>query len=72
MFVDAMEKAYKTDFGLNAQPGFLKTGNFMKNMTGPSKLPFNYSDAGGSSGLHPAMFWFANKTNDPQILLPRY
>ncbi len=68
MFVDAMEKAYKTDFGLNAQPGFLKTGNFMKNMTGPSKLPFNYSDAGGSSGLHPAMFWFANKTNDPSSI----
>jgi hypothetical protein len=68
MFISALEKAFGTDFGLNAQPGFLKTAHFMQNMTGPTKLPFNYSDAGGGSGHHPAMFWFANKSNNPSAL----
>jgi hypothetical protein len=68
MLVSALEKAFGNDFGLNQQPGFLKTATFMQNMTGPTKLPYNYSDAGSNSGLHPAMFWFANKTKDPSAL----
>lgn len=68
MLVSALEKAFGSDFGLNAQPGFLKTARYMENMTGPTKLPFNYSDAGRGSELHPAMFWFANKTKDSSVL----
>ncbi len=37
-------------------------------MTGPSGKPFNYSDAGGGGGRQPAMFWFANKQNNPSLL----
>jgi hypothetical protein len=37
-------------------------------MTGPSGNPFNYSDAGNSGGLQPAMFWFASKLKDPSLL----
>lgn len=68
MFLSAVEKLFGTDFGLNGIPGFLKTGGFMEFMTGPSGKSFNYSDAGENGGFHPAMFWLANKTNDPSIL----
>ncbi len=68
MFNSAMEKAFGTDFGLNSKPGFLNTARFLENMTGPSGSPFNYSDSGPGGGLQPAMFWFANKLNDPSVL----
>ncbi len=68
MFNSAIEKLFGTDFGLNDMPGFLKTAGFMENMTGPSGKPFNYSDAGSNGGFHPAMFWLANKANDPSLL----
>ena len=68
MLLSALEKAFKTDFGLSKQPGFLKTAGFMENMTGPTGNAFNFSDSGVKSGLHPAMFWFANKLNDPSLL----
>jgi hypothetical protein len=68
LFLDAIEKLYKTDFGLSQAPGFLKTAGFMENMTGPTGIPFNYSDAGSKGGFHPAMFWIANRVNDPSLL----
>ena len=37
-------------------------------MTGPTGRPFNYSDAGAGGEMHPAMFWFANRLNDPSLL----
>ncbi|MGV3560258.1 heparinase II/III domain-containing protein [Larkinella arboricola] len=68
MLISALEKAFGKDFGLSAQPGFLKTAGYMENMTGPSGLPFNYSDAGSGVGLEPAMFWFAARQKDPSLL----
>lgn len=68
LFNSAMEKLFNTDFGLNEKPGFLKTAGYLENMTGPTTAPFNYSDAGNGGGLHPAMFWFAAKNNDPSLL----
>ena len=68
MLVSALEKLFKTDFGLSQQPGFLKTAGFMENMTGPTGNAFNFSDSGVKGGLKPAMFWFASKLNDPSLL----
>jgi hypothetical protein len=68
MFVSAIEKLFGKDFGLAAQPGFLKTAGFLENMTGPSGKPFNFSDAGNAGGFQPAMFWFASKLKDPSLL----
>ena len=68
MFNSAIEKLFGKDFGLNEMPGFLKTAGYLENMTGPTGKPFNYSDAGGNGGLHPSMFWFANKVKDPSLL----
>ncbi|MCW3091037.1 MAG: hypothetical protein JWP81_2106 [Ferruginibacter sp.] len=68
LFISAIEKLFGKDFGLSEMPGFLKTAAFMENMTGPSGKPFNYSDAGSNGGLHPAMFWLADKVKDPSLL----
>ena len=68
LLISAIDKAFGQDFGLAEQPGFLKTGGFLENMTGPSNRPFNYSDVGGNGGIEPAMFWFAQKNNDPTLL----
>lgn len=68
LFISAVEKLFGNDFGLNAMPGFLKTAGFLEFMTGPSGKPFNYSDAGGRGGFHPAMFWLSKKINDPSVL----
>ncbi|GAB3882132.1 heparinase II/III domain-containing protein [Spirosoma agri] len=68
MFLSAVDKAFGTDFGLSAKPGFLQTAGFMENMTGPSNNAFNFSDSGLSGELQPAMFWFAQKQKNPSLL----
>ena len=68
MFISAIEKLFGKDFGLTSKPGFLSTGSYLENMTGPSGKPFNYSDVGEEGGLEPAMFWFASRTKNPSLL----
>ncbi len=68
MFLSAVETAFKSDFGLNKAPGFLQTAGFLQNMTGVTGPCFNWGDAGQGGGLNPAMFWLAQKNNDPSQL----
>ncbi len=68
MFLSAMEKAIGKDFGVELNPGFLKTASYLENMTGPKGSCFNYSDSGPGGGMNPAMFWFAGRLNDPSLL----
>lgn len=68
MFLDAIEKVLKSDFGLSETAGFLKTAGYFQNMIGTSGKSFNYSDAGGGTGVSPAMFWFANRTKNNSLL----
>ncbi|HEX7584349.1 MAG TPA: heparinase II/III family protein, partial [Prolixibacteraceae bacterium] len=68
MFLSAIEKVFSTDFGLNKAPGFLQTSGFLQNMTGVTGLCYNWGDSGSSGNLSPAMFWFAQRTNDPSLL----
>jgi hypothetical protein len=66
--LDALSKAFKTDFGLLENKGFMKTASYLLNMVGPTGLNFNYSDGESKSMLNPAMFWFAKKQNDYALL----
>ena len=68
LFLDAIEKAYGSDFGLNDVPGFLETAGFYMNMTGATRQPYNWGDAGMGTNLTPAMFWFAQKNNNSTLL----
>ncbi len=53
---------------LKLSPGFLNTGQYMLHCTGPSGRCFNYSDNHEKAQVHPAMFWFAARNNDPTLL----
>lgn len=68
MLISALENMFGSSFGLTEQPGFLKTAGYLENMTGPTGLPFNYSDAGNNQSIQPAMFWFAQRQNNPSLL----
>ncbi len=68
MFLAAIDKIFKTDFGLMKAPGFLKTPHYLQNMVAPSGDTFNYSDEGQEPQVQPAMFWFADKLKVPSLL----
>lgn len=68
MFLSAIDKYLNSDNGLSKLPGFMETAGFLQNMTGVTGQCFNWSDSGLGGSLSPAMFWFAQKTNNPSIL----
>ena len=68
MFLNAIEKIFKTDFGLTKQKGFLKTAGYLEHIVGPTGKSFNYSDASEKAVLQPATFWFASKLKDPSLI----
>jgi hypothetical protein len=68
LFLSAMEKAFGSDYNLSKRPGFMDTPAYLEFMTGPTGLAFNYSDSGQGGSLSPAMFWFAQKSNNPSLL----
>lgn len=68
LFLSAMETYFGDDRGLSEAPGFMITGEFMKHMMLPSQKCYNWGDCGRSGSLQPAMFWFADKNDDPSLL----
>ncbi len=68
LFSSVVEKALGTDRGLSGTPGYLETASFMRQMVTPTGGNFTFSDCGTGTNLKPAMFWFAEKTNDPSVL----
>ena len=65
----ALESVLGTDFGLSKAEGFWETPRFLIHLTGPSGLYFNYSDCGAGSGVEEAMYWFAGKEKEPNLLV---
>ncbi|MCD4826059.1 MAG: heparinase II/III family protein [Phycisphaerae bacterium] len=66
MFINALETALGSDFGLCKTEGFEKTGFFLLQMIGPFGQSFNFADTGGSGfGAAHAMFWLGKKFNKP-------
>src|SRR5690606_33047681 len=66
--IDAFDKAFGKDFGLSEQEGFLESGAFVQNMIGPTMLAHNWGDSGLKASVTPALFWYAQKLNDPSLL----
>ena len=63
----ALESALGDDLGLADLPGFLQTGTFMRQVTGPSGLAFNFSDAGARPIYEPALAWLAKRNGRPGV-----
>ena len=68
LFLSAMDKYLGTDRGLTNNSGFLNTGHFLKHMITPTGGNFTWADCGTGTNLKPAMFWFAEKSNNPSVL----
>ncbi len=63
----ALESALGTDFGLSTMPGLPETGAFRLHSAGPTRLFFNFADAGEGSGDEPSLFWLARRFNQPLL-----
>lgn len=69
ILISALQSTLGTDFGLSKSPGFMSTADYYIHVVGPTGVYFNYSDCGhGGKGITPAMFWFANHRNEPNLL----
>ena len=63
----ALESVLGTDFGLSKAGGFASSASYFLHVTGPTGLYFNYPDSGSRGGFQPAVFWFAQKYNQPSL-----
>ena len=68
LVIAMLESALQSDFGLSSAPGFLKTGDYLPQMTGPSGNYYNFSDCGNGTHFSPAMIWFAVRARRPDWL----
>jgi hypothetical protein len=74
LMIAALESALKSkpanDWNLSQSPGFLSSADYYLQITGPTRMQFNYSDGGAKSEhvLQPALFWLARKLNQPGLL----
>lgn len=68
LLLAGLESAFGSDNGLSQSPGFLKSAEFMLFVNSPIGKRFNYSDCGVSQNANIAQFWFAKKTNNPNLL----
>ncbi len=65
LFLDALDTALGTDFGMSDASGFSSTGDYHIQSMGPTYLFANFSDAGAGVYPSPQMFWFARRFNKP-------
>ncbi len=68
LLIEMLESVCRTDFGLSQSPGFLKSGEFMLQIMGPTRRTYNFSDCGTGTGFSPGMAWFAARAGRPEWL----
>lgn len=68
VLLDALRRAFGTDFDLGSSPGFLTSAGVQLQLTAPSGQWFNFSDCREGGGLEPPIFWFAHELNRPALL----
>src|SRR5690606_22433149 len=65
--IATLQSALGNEFGLADFEGFDQTGSFRLHFVGPTRLPFNFADAGeGRSGGSPMMYWLGRRFDQPQ------
>jgi hypothetical protein len=68
LMIAALETALGENWNLDASPGFLASATAQLQMTGPSGRPFNFSDGHDAPQFKPALFWFARRLHQPELL----
>lgn len=72
LLIDALDHAFGTDFGLSSTTGFIESASYLQHMIGPNLKVHNWGDSSLDAVLSPALFWFAQKSNDPSLLWFQY
>jgi hypothetical protein len=69
MYLDGLETACGTDFGLGDIPGLENAGWFPVYVNGPANGPFNYGDAPEEHRMRtgPQLLWMASRFHDPRF-----
>lgn len=68
MFIEALEGVYGTSFGIAEDPGFMKTPEYILQMTAQGLETWRYSDCTKDIKNSYPMFWFAARQDDPSLL----
>lgn len=68
MFIDALENLYGTSFGMTENSGFMKTPNYILQMSTQNMGCFAYSDCGLDRSFSFPMFWFASRLKNQSLL----
>jgi len=68
LFLDALETALGSTFGLTTIEPFMKSPDFYLHAHAPTLQLFSFSDSGITPSLAPAMHWFARQLDRPGLL----
>jgi len=68
ILLSMLESVFGDRFQLDETPGFLESARYIAQVTGPGGQFFNYADADAERALMPALFWFARRLGDPNVL----
>ena len=63
----ALESALGSDFGLSDTCDVWETGMFPLYMVGPTRLSFNFADAGAGNMHGPQLLWISRRFNRPEL-----
>lgn len=70
--MSTMDNLFSTDFGLSDISGFDKIGEFPRFINGNSGLDFNFGDSIETPCAGAQLYWFASKTGQSSVILPRW
>ena len=68
LMIAALESALGDDWGLPATPGFHASAVAQMQQTGPTGQPFNFSDGSPEKQFKPALYWFARRWQQPELI----
>ncbi|MFO1478210.1 MAG: heparinase II/III family protein [Verrucomicrobiota bacterium] len=69
LLLSALQSGLGTDWGLANAPGFLASAQAQIEVTGPTGRPYNFSDGRDAPQFKPALFWFAHRLRQPDLLI---
>jgi hypothetical protein len=68
LMIDALESVLGTDFGLTAIEPFMSSPDFYLHAHTPTLRLYNFSDSSIDPDIAPAMYWFAQRLDRPELL----
>ena len=68
LFNESIKSALGTDWDLSQAVGFKKSIDALMELTGPTRKYFNFSDGNDKLAIEPAIFWFSQKLERPDLL----